>query len=151
MSEGIMLTYHEEPPSAEEYNELRETVGWGSIDKKTVEKSLPNSVYAVTAKFNHKTVGFARIVGDGELCYYIQEIIVHPDHQEKGRARTFMNYIMAYFEKNAISRSYIGVFVGKGLEPFYRSYGFWERPTKMMGPGMMRFWKDEEHNRRCGK
>lgn len=142
-----MYTFHEELPSPEKYNELREIVGWGSLDKRVVEKSLPKSIYSITAKYNNEIVGFARIIGDGGLCFYIQEIIVHPDHQRKSIASKFMNYIMVYLEKNAINRSYIGVFVGKGLEDFYKRYGFWERPTRVMGSGMMQFWKDPEFNK----
>jgi GNAT superfamily N-acetyltransferase len=142
-----MYTYHEEIPSVKQYNELRECVGWGALDKKAVEHSLPNSVYSILAKYNNKTIAFARVIGDGKLCFYIQEIIVHPDHQRKGIATNFMNYIFKYFNNNAVKRSYIGVFVGKGLVEFYKKYGFWERPTGMMGPGMMQFWNDADFNR----
>ena len=142
-----MYTYHEVLPTVEEYNSLREIVGWGSLDTETVEKALPESRYAVTARTNGETIAFARVVGDGGLCFYIQEIVVHPDHQRQGIASTFMQYIFEYLEANAIPRSYIGVFAGKDLEDFYRKYGFWERPTGVMGPGMMQFWKDPEFNR----
>jgi len=142
-----MYTFHEEIPSLKKYNELRELVGWGALDDGLVDRSLPKSVYAVTAKYNGETVGFARVVGDGGLCFYIQEIIVHPEHQKNGIASTFMRYIMDYIKAHSGKRSYIGVFVGKGLEKFYKNYGFWERPTKVMGSGMMQFWDDEEFNR----
>ena len=143
-----MYTFHEEIPSVGKYNELRELVGWGSLDKETVEKSLPRSVYSVVAKLNDdEVVGFARMVGDGGLCFYIQEIIVHPDHQRKGIASTFMKYILGYLNDNATKRSYIGVFSGKGLEGFYKKYGFWERPTSVMGSGMMQFWNDPDFNK----
>ncbi|MBN1304999.1 MAG: GNAT family N-acetyltransferase [Anaerolineales bacterium] len=111
-----------------------------------VEKALLHSLYAVLARYNRETIGFARVVGDGGLCFYIQEIIVHPDHQRKGIASTFMQYILASLEERAIPRSYIGVFAGKGLKDFYRGYGFWERPSGVMGSGMMQFWKDSAFN-----
>jgi GNAT superfamily N-acetyltransferase len=142
-----MYVFNEEIPSRTKYNELREIVGWGALDNESVEKSLPRSVYAVTARFNGEIIGFARVIGDGSLCFYIQEIIVHPEHQKRGIANTFMKYIIEYLNKNAIKRSYIGVFAGKGLEKFYKKYGFWERPTNEMGPGMMQFWDDAEFNK----
>ena len=142
-----MYTFHEETPSLEKYNELRELVGWGSLDKKTVERSLPRSIYSVVAKLNDEVVAFARMVGDGGLCFYIQEIIVHPDHQRKGIATTFMKHILGYLNDNATKRSYIGVFSGKGLEGFYKKYGFWQRPTGVMGAGMMQFWNDPDFNK----
>jgi len=142
-----MYSFHEEIPARQKYNELRELVGWGPLDDVIVERSLPKSVYAITAKCDGEVIAFARVVGDGGLCFHIQEIIVHPDHQKKGIAKKFMQYIFDYLKKNAAKRSYISVFVGKGLEDFYKEYGFWERPTKVMGSGMMQFWDDIEFNK----
>jgi len=141
-----MYTFHEEPPSVEQYNALRELAGWGALDEAAVAQPLPNSAYAVVAKCEDEVVGFARVVGDGRLCFYIQEIIVHPDHQRKGIATKFMEHILGFIGRNAVKRSYIGVFVGQGLEGFYERYGFWARPTAVMGPGMMQFWDDPEFN-----
>ena len=90
---------------------------------------MPNSVYSVVAEYKNELIAFARVVGDGGLCFYIQEIIVHPNHRRKGIASKFMDYIFEYLRRTATKRSYIGVFSGKGLEEFYERYGFWKRPT----------------------
>jgi len=58
-----------------------------------------------------------------------------------------MKHILGYIKANAVQRSYIGVFSGKGLEGFYKKYGFWERPTGAMGSGMMQFWNDPDFNK----
>jgi GNAT superfamily N-acetyltransferase len=136
-----MYTFHEELPSVEVYNRLRHAVGWSAQDPKKVEEALPRSVYTVVAKYKNEVIAFARIVGDGAICFHIQAIVVDPQHQGNGIATEFMKCIMAYFEKNACANAYIGVFVGKNLEAFYERYGFWIRPTDNMGPGMMQFWK----------
>jgi GNAT superfamily N-acetyltransferase len=145
-----MYTFHEELPAGSRYNELRELVGWGALDPDAVARALPRSVFGVTARFKGEVIAFARVIGDGELCFYIQEVVVHPDHQKQGIATTFMEYIIEFLKKNAHKRSYIGVFTGKGLEGFYRRYGFWERPNDVMGAGMMQFWDDPDMNRRYG-
>ena len=98
----------------------------------------------------NELIAFARVVGDGGLCFYIQEIIVHPNHRRKGIATKFMDHIFIYLRKTATKRSYIGVFSGKGLERFYEKYGFWKRPTSEMGYGMMLFWKDNAFNKYYG-
>jgi len=141
-----MYTYFKRLPSVDKYNELRELAGWERLDEDAVRKSLPHSIYSLIAKCNDETIAFARIVGDGALCFHIQEIIVHPDHQRKGIAGKFMDYIISFIEKNAPKGSYVGAFAGKGLEGFYKKYGFWERPTRNMGPGMMQFWGDPDAN-----
>ncbi len=141
-----MYTYIERIPEESEYNRLRELAGWGALESETVGRSLPNSVYAVVAEYNNEVIALARVVGDGGLCFYIQEIIVHPNHRRRGIASTFMQYIFEYLKKATTKRSYIGVFSGKELEPFYEKYGFWKRPTSVMGHGMMQFWDDPECN-----
>ena len=146
-----MYTFHEETLSAARYNELREAVDWGTLPEPVVAKALSNSLYTVVAKSGGRVVGFARVIGDGGLCYYIQEIIVEPDHRRNGIASRFMEMIIDYMKRTAVPRSYIGVFVGKGLESFYSRYGFWRRPSAEMGPGMMQFWNDEEFNRELGR
>ena len=146
-----MYTFSEEIPSPDVYNGLREIVGWGAMDNTAVEAALPNSVFGVIARYDDQVVGFARVVGDGGLAYQIQEIIVHPDHQRRGIASTFMDHVMRYLEKNAVKRAYIGVFVAKGLESFYARYGFWRRPTARMGPGMIQLWNDAEVNEELGR
>jgi ribosomal protein S18 acetylase RimI-like enzyme len=81
-----MYTYIERTPTETEYNKLRNLAGWGGLDIEKVRKSLLNSVFSVVAEYKNEIVGFARVVGDGGLCFYIQEIIVHPDHRRKGIA-----------------------------------------------------------------
>ena len=141
-----MYKFIEKLPTAAEYNNLRIKAGWGALNDESVEKALPNSVYSVVATYNNKTIAFAIVIGDGILCFYIQEIIVDPVHQRKGIASEFMNYIFNFLQKNATNRSYIGVFSGKNIESFYERYGFWKRPTLEMGSGMMQFWNDQIYN-----
>ena len=146
-----MYTFHEESPTAARYNELRDAVNWGTLPEPVVAKAIGNSLFSVVAKSGDRVVGFARVIGDGGLCFYIQEIIVEPAHQRNGIATRFMELITEYLERTAVPRSYIGVFVGKGLESFYSRYGFWRRPSAEMGPGMMQFWNDETFNRQLGR
>ena len=134
-------------PTAEEYNRLRQSAGWGSLDVPTVERSLPNSVYAVCVEYNHHLIGFGRVVGDGGLCFYIQEIIIVAEHRGNGVGSNILDRIMNYIDTNATKRSYVAVMVGKELEGLYSKHGFWARPNRKMGPGMMQFWDDPEFNK----
>ena len=65
----------EKLPSPEEYTLLRQTVGWGIHDHDVIVKALPNSLYCVCAYANADIIGMARIIGDGGLAYYIQDVI----------------------------------------------------------------------------
>ncbi|MBS3753346.1 MAG: hypothetical protein KGY46_08155 [Anaerolineales bacterium] len=65
-------------PTIQEYERLCRSVGWKKVmNFEAAEKGLPNSVYGVVAlDSERKAVGMGRIVGDGGLYYYIQDIAV---------------------------------------------------------------------------
>ena len=81
-----MNTYEIESinPTVEEFKYLCESVGWSDfINFDVVETSLKNSIYCVTVKEDDQIVGMGRIVGDGAIYFYIQDIVVHPTYQKK--------------------------------------------------------------------
>jgi len=42
-----------------------------------IEKALPNSLYFVCAVSDGEIIGMARIIGDGGIAYYIQDVIIN--------------------------------------------------------------------------
>jgi GNAT superfamily N-acetyltransferase len=134
----------EKLPSSEEYLYLRQLVGWNLLERDVVEKALPASLYCVCAVVDRTVIGMARIIGDGGLAYYIQDVIVIPEYQRKGIGTQLMNKIMEYIRTNAYNNSVIGLMAAKGKEPFYTRYGFTIRPDSNLGSGMTIFWKTEK-------
>jgi GNAT superfamily N-acetyltransferase len=134
----------EKLPSPEEYLYLRQLVGWNLLERDVVEKALPASLYCVCAVVDRTVIGMARIIGDGGLAYYIQDVIVIPEYQRKGIGTQLMNKIMEYIRTNAYNNSVIGLMAAKGKEPFYTRYGFTIRPDSNLGSGMTIFWKTEK-------
>jgi ribosomal protein S18 acetylase RimI-like enzyme len=128
-------------PSPDEYNQLRKTVGWGICDHKVIEKSLPNSLYCVCASSGNETVGMARVIGDGGLVYYIQDVIVLPEYQGQGLGAKMMDKVMAYIRGQVKHSAIIGLMSAKGKEPFYERYGFIPRPNENLGSGMTLLWE----------
>ena len=59
----------------EEYNELRNSVGWDSKDRNIILKALENSIVIKKVSFENKTIGMARAIGDG-LYYLIVDVVV---------------------------------------------------------------------------
>jgi ribosomal protein S18 acetylase RimI-like enzyme len=127
-------------PNAEEYNFLRKSVGWGTYERQLIDKALQNSLFSICALADNNLIGMARIIGDGGLVYYIQDLIVLPQYQNKGIGRMLMDKIMEYFQAHASHRSIIGLMSAKGKEKFYENYGFINRPTENFGSGMTMFW-----------
>ena len=141
-----MLNYQiiEKLPTPEEYNQLRQSVGWGIYERAVIEKALPNSLYCVCAVKDGEIIGMARIIGDGGIAYYIQDVIIKPEYQRQGIGTLLMDKIMEYLRIHANNNSVIGLMAAKGKEPFYTSYGFTVRPDDRLGSGMTMWWKTEK-------
>ncbi len=80
-----------------------------------------------------------RVVGDGALYFYLQDIIVKPTHQGRAIGRQ----IVSKLTDEAVARAEIGATIGlmsaKDKEGFYENFGFQVRPTEQLGAGMSRF------------
>jgi GNAT superfamily N-acetyltransferase len=131
----------EKIPSAEEYNEVRESVGWGIYELNVNRNALPKSLYSICAYSTSKLIGMARIIGDDGLVFYIQDLIVIPEYQKKGIGTQLMKRVMEYIEKHANNNSIIGLMSAKGKEKFYEKFGFINRPNENLGSGMTILWK----------
>jgi GNAT superfamily N-acetyltransferase len=130
----------EECPTPEEYLRLRRLVGWGIPDPAAVAPSLRNSLFCLCARSQGGIVGMARIIGDGGLVYYIQDVIVDPSRQGEGIGKQLMDRIMEYIRRHAVQHTIVGLMAAKGKEPFYERYGFTPRPNEKFGAGMTIFW-----------
>jgi GNAT superfamily N-acetyltransferase len=131
----------ERMPTVEEYQALRTAVGWGEADADATQKSVQNSLYWVCVLKQQSVIGCGRVIGDGSLCFYVQDIIVLPRYQGQGLGRRIMENIMHYLRVNAHQGGFVGLMAAKGAAGFYLKYGFLERPTLDYGPGMILFWK----------
>lgn len=134
------IHYREATPSTTDYNRLRRDAGWPEMDPATAERCLPRSLYAVCAFDGDEMVGTGRVVGDGGLCFYIQDVIVLRSHQGQGIGGALMDRIMTFIAAHAVQDSYLGLMSAVGKEEFYIRYGFTSRPTDKLGCGMTRFW-----------
>ena len=68
------------------------TVGWGqSLNFDAAEDALQNSIFAVTARSTTgEVIAMGRIVGDGAIYFYIQDLVVSPDVQGQGIGTAIM-------------------------------------------------------------
>ena len=66
------------------YLELRKAVNFKPLSRTQAKKALDNSLYIVCAYIDAKIVGMGRLVGDGAVICYIQDLMIHPDYQHYG-------------------------------------------------------------------
>ena len=121
-------------PTSSGYNKLRASVDWWDVDEGAAETALANSLFSVVAVEKGNLVGFGRVVGDGGLYFYIQDLIIHPEFQEKGFGKQVMDELMSFIRAKTRSGAFIGLMAAKGLERYYESFGFKARDEG--APGM---------------
>ena len=127
-------------PSPEDYNWLRREAEWPEMDGDACIRCLPESQYVVSAFDGGELVGMGRIVGDGGLCFYIQDVIVAKSHRRRGVGTAVMEALMDFIAERAVKDTYVGLMSAVGKEPFYGRFGFTSRPTETLGCGMTLMW-----------
>lgn len=127
-------------PTISEFQELRESTGWDMLSDRAVEKALPNSLFSVCAVVEGRTIGMGRVIGDGAIYFYIQDVIVLPEFQKKGIGYKIMRELEKWLKENAPENSFIGLMAAEGVRDFYLGFDYLERPTK--APGMFKLVKN---------
>jgi GNAT superfamily N-acetyltransferase len=84
-------------PTVEEYLALREAVGWGRLDEQMTARGLAYALFTVCLLHKGNVIGCGRVIGDGGLYFYLQDIIVLPVFQAKGLGKRLMKAIQALF------------------------------------------------------
>jgi len=128
-----------ESPSPEEFSMLRNKIGWGEVDINLAKVSLDNSLFHVTIRDKSQLIGMGRVVGDGAMYFYIQDVVVDPNYQNMGIGSALMIKIESFLLISARKGSTIGLLAAKGKEAFYVKYGYTQRTNDFLGNGMCRF------------
>ncbi len=133
------VKYIDKIPTADEFNQLTEAVGWGRRENDIVEEALKHTLYSVCAYDEDKFIGYGRIIGDKTIFLHIHDVMVRPEYQGVGIGTGIMNTILdkvnVYRRVNPGIRVYLGA--SKGKEGFYEKFGFVGRPNGKLGAGMV--------------
>ncbi len=136
-----MVTLIENSLDLETYLELRASVGWKLLKEGQAKKALENSLFTLAAYIDGKPVGMGRIVGDGAVICYIQDLVVKPEYQKNGVGRVIMERLIEFVTaiKEKDTEIMMCLMCAKGREHFYEKFGFIGRPTEDLGPGMIQY------------
>lgn len=136
-----MLEFVENNRDVDTYLALRETVNWKKLTREQAVKALENSLYILTVYENREPVGMGRIVGDGAVVCYVQDLIVIPEKQKDGVGCAILRKLKKYVKKEGIpgTTMMFDLMCAKGREAFYKKHGFIARPTDDLGPGMIQY------------
>ncbi|WP_196812599.1 GNAT family N-acetyltransferase [Butyrivibrio sp. XPD2002] len=110
----------------EDFVRLRVTTGFADIPVPHARKALQNGLLNVSAVKDGKLIGMGRLVGDGAMYWYLQEIIVLPEYQGLGIGTMIVNHLVDYAVKNSSTGKIttIGGVSARGKEGFYEKLGF---------------------------
>lgn len=112
-------------PTAAEHRELAEAVGWHeSFDWVTAPDSLAGSTLGVVAVTESRSIGMARVVGDGVKYFYIQDVAVHPDYQRRGVGVALLRRTLDLIAERAPSPAFVALFATEAGTALYESVGF---------------------------
>ncbi len=137
-----MVTIIENSITIDEYLYLRKQVGWVQLSDRQASLALENCLYNVKAvDENGYILGMGRVVGDGAVICYIQDLVVIPEAQGKKVGsmiiEALINYVRSIKEEG--STMMLCLMCAKGREPFYEKHNFIARPTYELGPGMIQY------------
>ena len=111
---------------AEDFIRLKVATGFRDRPIEQVERALAKDLFDIVATVNNEVIVMGRLVGDGEMYWYLQEIIVLPEFQGKGIGTSIVNYLLNYIfvhtEPGTITS--IGLTAAQGKDSFYERFGF---------------------------
>ncbi len=110
----------------EDFIRLRVTAGFADVPVEHARKALQNGLINVSALKDGELVGMGRLVGDGAMYWYLQEIVVLPEYQGMGIGTMIVNHLVDYAVKNSSTGTFttIGGVSARGKEGFYQKLGF---------------------------
>ncbi|MCB0617674.1 MAG: GNAT family N-acetyltransferase [Saprospiraceae bacterium] len=121
-------------PTVAEFQQLRESAGWTRVADDAVARALHQTLFAVCLEQDGQLVGSGRIVGDGAIYFYIQDVIVLLPFRGTGGGKLIMSALMEYLDRQVTGYAFVGLMAAKGVASYYEQFGFRPRPTD--GPGM---------------
>jgi GNAT superfamily N-acetyltransferase len=113
-------------PTPDEHRRLAESVGWGdSFWWESQPASLAGSVCGVVAHGEDGgLVGMGRVVGDGAFYFYVQDVVVRPDHQGRGLGRQLVESLTEQVREIAPGHCFVGLFATPAAERLYGALGW---------------------------
>lgn len=127
--------------TAEDFVRLKVATGFIDRPLEQAQKALDNGLFNVAAICDGEVVGMGRLVGDGAMYWYLQEIIVLPEYQGKGVGKGIVNRLLEHIKETAIpgTKISVGLTAVQGKAPFYEKFGF-----KVGVAGMSKWMEIEE-------
>lgn len=89
----------EERPTGAELVALYEAVGWTGYTREPegLARAIAGSTWVATVRAEGRLVALARCVSDDATFAWLQDVLVHPDHQRRGHGRALVRAALERF------------------------------------------------------
>lgn len=136
-----MIELVENKLDVDTYLYLRSRVGWKKLSDNQAKMAVTNCLYNVVAYLDGQAVGMGRVVGDGAVISYIQDLVILPEVQKTGIGSRVLNCLIQYVTEitEEGTEMMLCLMCAKGREGFYEKHNFIPRPTEKLGPGMIQY------------
>lgn len=94
--------------TVDEYLKLRALVGWKKLSREQAQKALDNSLLVVGAYLAGQPIGMGRLVGDGAVICYVQDLVIPPQAQGYGIGSLVLSRLTQYVESLRLPGTEIG-------------------------------------------
>lgn len=112
-------------PTEAEHEALFHSVGWDDhMDARARAASLRGSLHGAVALSNGVAVGMARVVGDGAHYFYVQDVVVHPDHADHGLGPRLTSALLDWIGSRSDGTAFVGLFASPEAQDMYADLGF---------------------------
>lgn len=122
METGIEIIHN--PPSPQEYIDLRIAAGLSPKEKQAAAIALKNSIFAVSLREDGRLIGMGRIIGDGGCFYQVVDVAVSPDMQGMGLGKVIMENLTDYLNNHLPPGAYISLIADIPADKLYQKFGF---------------------------
>ena len=112
--------------NAEEFIVLWKSV-WGQAPSlKQTELAMEHTLFRISVYDEGEIVAMARMLGDIGLDYYIKDVVVKPEYQNKGIGSMMIHELMKFINENGISGTdiFVELCAMPDKIPFYEKFGF---------------------------
>ncbi len=134
----MALEYIDEAPTLEEYKEMRRQVNFMLLSDRIAANALNNAFHITCVRDNGRAVGMIRVLSDGSYANFITDVMVIPEYQHRGIGTEMLRRTMDFMRSTLEEGETIVLYLmsASGKEPFYKKFGFRERPNEVWGAGM---------------
>ncbi|WP_288395209.1 GNAT family N-acetyltransferase [uncultured Vagococcus sp.] len=103
---------------------LYSSVGWAAYTKnlEVLEQAVNHSLQVISAWDEDELVGLIRVIGDGFTIIYVQDILVHPDYQDKKIGTELMTKILDNYPE--VRQKVLLTEDAPDVRHFYEKFGF---------------------------